>query len=95
MDISVTDAPDSSRYEARHGDTTVGSAEYRLEGDRIVFTHTKVDDELEGEGVGGQLARGALDDARRRGLSVVPECSFIREWIDRHDDYADLVAEGS
>lgn len=94
MDISVTDAPDASRYEARAGDRTAGYADYRLEGDdRIVFHHTKVEDEFEGEGVGSRLAQGALDDVRRRGLSVVPQCSFIRGWIDKHEDYADLVAD--
>ncbi len=58
----------------------------------ITFTHTEVGDAFEGRGVGGQLARRALDDARARGLRVQPRCSFIRSWIDRHDDYQDLVA---
>ena len=30
-------------------------------------------------------------DARARGLKVRPLCPFIRGWIKRHDDYADLV----
>lgn len=94
MDITVTDAPDASRYEAHAGGRTAGYAEYRLEGDdRIVFSHTKVEDEFEGEGVGSRLAQWVLDDARRRGLSVVPQCPFIRDWIDKHEDYADLVAD--
>lgn len=34
--------------------------------------------------VGSALARSALDDVRSRGLSVVPLCSFVTSWIERH-----------
>jgi predicted GNAT family acetyltransferase len=60
----------------------------------LVFTHTEVDPDHEGEGVGSTLVRGALDDARRRGMPVVPRCPFVRAWIERHPDYADVRADG-
>jgi GCN5-related N-acetyl-transferase len=42
---------------------------------------------------GGRLARAALDDARARGLVVMPFCPFIAAYIERHlDEYGDLVA---
>jgi predicted GNAT family acetyltransferase len=41
--------------------------------------------------VGSTLVRGALDDVRAHGLRVVPRCSFVRGYIERHPDYADLV----
>ena len=88
----VADAPDARRYEARVDGELAGFAQYRLSEGLITFTHTEVDDAFEGRGVGGQLARAALDDARSRGLTVRPACSFIRSWIERHEDYQDLVA---
>ncbi|MDP9407389.1 MAG: N-acetyltransferase [Actinomycetota bacterium] len=91
MDISVEDNGAAARYEARAGDELAGSAEYRLSDGTVTFTHTVVDDAFEGQGVGSALARRALDDARERGLGVVPQCSFIRDWIDKHPDYQDLV----
>ena len=91
MDLTVTDAPEAGRYEARAGDRVLGQAAYQREGDRVVFTHTEVDPESEGSGVGSTLVRGALDDVRARGRRAVPRCSFVRAWIDRHPDYADLV----
>jgi hypothetical protein len=36
---------------------------------------------------------GALDDIRARGLQVVPICPFVRAYIRRHPDDADLVVE--
>ena len=91
MSFTVTDHPEASRYELHDGSTLAGVANYHLRPDSIIFTHTKVSDEYEGQGAGSQLAREALDDARRRGLRVVPRCPFIAGWIERHPDYADLV----
>ena len=87
----MQDAPESSRYEIRDGDRVLGHAAYRREPGRVVFTHTEVDPDTEGSGVGGKLVRGALDDVRSRGERVVAQCSFVRGWIERHEDYADLV----
>jgi hypothetical protein len=41
--------------------------------------------------VGGALARHSLDEARRRGLVVMPICPFYQGWIQRHPEYHDLV----
>lgn len=89
--IDVADHPDQKRYEVRSDSQLAGSVEYRLRPGRIVFTHTEIDDAFEGQGLGGKLARAALDDARARGLRVTPLCPFIAEWIRRHPDYAELV----
>lgn len=67
-------------------------AAYQLECDTIVFTHTLVPKKLEGRGVGSKLIRGALDAARDRGLKVVPQCPFVKAYIDRHAEYRDLLA---
>ncbi|QBI54014.1 GNAT family N-acetyltransferase [Streptomonospora litoralis] len=95
MDIEVADAPERNRYEARTGDGAgvAGYVDYRMADGRAVLTHTEVDSAYEGQGVGGALVRGALDDVRDRGLSVDPVCPFVKGWIDRHPDYADLVDE--
>lgn len=92
-EIDVADAPENSRYEARIDGELAGFADYVLREGRIVFTHTEVDDAFAGRGVGSALARGALDDVRRGDRAVVPMCSFIKGWIDKHPDYADLVAD--
>jgi uncharacterized protein len=91
MSITVTDVPDKGRWEAREGDTLAGLAAYRRTDDLVIFTHTVVEDDFAGRGVGGLLARAALDSAREQGLRVRPDCPFIAEWISRHPDYEDLV----
>jgi uncharacterized protein len=93
-DVDVADNPAEHRYEARDGDGTVlGFSAYRRSGDVVVITHTEVDDSQEGQGVGSVLVRGALDDIRASGRTVRPQCPFVRAWIDRHEEYADLVSD--
>jgi predicted GNAT family acetyltransferase len=89
--IEISDNAADSRYELRIGGELAGIAVYRLAPGRIVFTHTEVLPEFEGHGVGGRLARYALDDARARGLQVVARCPFIAEYIRRHPDYQELL----
>ncbi len=91
MDLDLTDNPEQHRYEAHDGETLAGFASYILTGEMIVFSHTEVDPSYEGRGVGSSLARTGLDDARRRGLSVMPLCPFIHAWISKHPEYTDLV----
>jgi hypothetical protein len=91
-DVVVTDNREQNRYEARLDGELAGFAEYHLTRSSIVFTHTLVHDGFAGQGVGGTLARAALDDVRAKGeRDVVPVCVFIHGWIDDHPEYADLV----
>ena len=91
MDLTVTDVPDRSRYEARFGDQVAGFAMYKLADRLVVLTHTEVDPQYEGQGVGGRLVQAALDDVRSRGLHVLPVCPFAKAWLGRHRDYSDVV----
>ncbi|MDA8371115.1 MAG: GNAT family N-acetyltransferase [Nocardiopsaceae bacterium] len=91
MDLQVKHVPLNMRYEAVDGDRVAGSVMYTPSDGVLVLTHTKVDPSYEGQGVGGTLVRGALDDVRSRGLAVVPRCPFVQGWINRHPEYVDLV----
>ncbi|EWY37170.1 hypothetical protein N825_21525 [Skermanella stibiiresistens SB22] len=72
-------------------DGTVAFIKYMMRDDAIVLVHTEVPDALSGHGVGSKLVRGTLDDIRRRGLKVVPSCTFVRGFLDKHPEYQDLV----
>jgi predicted GNAT family acetyltransferase len=91
MTRAVIDVPEKSRFEIHVDGKPAGLAVYQLHDGTITFLHTEIDDAYEGQGLGGTLVREALDTARARGLAVLPECPFVRGWIQRHDDYADLV----
>jgi uncharacterized protein len=90
--MSVRDVPERSRYEITVDGRLAGHADYHDKGEVRVFVHTEVDDAFEGHGVGSTLAREALDDVRASGRTLVPRCPFIRAYIERHHEYADLVS---
>ncbi|WP_017614515.1 GNAT family N-acetyltransferase [Nocardiopsis salina] len=91
MATEVVNRPDERRYEIISDGEVAGYSEYILTNDLMTFTHTEIDTAFEGKGLGGTLVRGALDDVRGRGLSVLPLCPFVKGWIERHPDYVDLV----
>jgi uncharacterized protein len=91
-ELQVTDNSDEGRYEARLGGELAGRLFYREESEGVVLVHTEVLERFEGQGIGGRLVAGALDDIRARGLSVTPRCPFAAAYIERHPEYADLVA---
>ena len=91
-DVTVRDNPGESRFEAYVDGQLAGFSAYLLSDDVITFTHTEVDNAFEGQGVGSTLVRGELDAVRETGgLRVRPSCPFVRAWIDKHPDYADLT----
>ena len=53
-----------------------------------MFTHTEIDAACEGRGFGTRLVRGALENARREGLHVLPLCPFVAAIVRRHPEYA-------
>lgn len=91
-DVQVENNPAKHRYEAVVDGAVAGCAFYRERPGTVVITHTEVGDEWEGQGVASSLIAGALDDIRARGLTVTPFCAFTRGYIERHPEYADLVA---
>ena len=89
----VTDNEAAGRYElAVEGRTAF--LDYAREGRRVVLVHTEVPPELEGRGYGTRLVRGVLDRARASGEKVVPRCAFVKAFLERHPDYADVVRDG-
>ncbi|OKJ16082.1 GNAT family N-acetyltransferase [Kitasatospora sp. CB01950] len=92
MEPQVSDNIEQSRFEIRTDAGLAGFAEYqRRDGGQIAFVHTVIDPAFEGQGLGGKLARAALDTVRGRGEAVLPYCPFIRGWIAKHPEYVDLV----
>jgi predicted GNAT family acetyltransferase len=89
---TVSDNRTEGRYEIHEGDQLAGFAEYDLAQHTISFTHTEVDPGFSGRGLARQLVTEALDDARQRGLAVLPFCPYVRKVIaDEPGRFLDLV----
>ncbi|MFP5388962.1 MAG: GNAT family N-acetyltransferase [Thermoleophilia bacterium] len=92
--VAIADDTDSQRYVIRVGDRRAGLLRYRLHPESIDLVHTEIYEEFEGRGLGTQLISFALQDARERGLAVLPFCSFVNDYIQHHRQYVGLVPEG-
>lgn len=90
MTDTVLNNTDKNRYELSV-DGHLAATYYRVADGVITFIHTEVPDALAGRGVGAKLVKGALDQVRAAGLKVVPQCPFVRAYIEKHPDYADLL----
>jgi predicted GNAT family acetyltransferase len=87
----VIDNTAQNRFEMETG-AGLAFATYRLRDGLIEIRHTEVPSEIEGRGFGSQLVRGVLENARSRGLKVVPRCPFVAAYMRRHQDFEDLRA---
>ena len=78
------------RYELAV-DGHIAATYYEIDGNIITFVHTEVPPELGGKGIGSKLIRGALDQVRAEGFKVIPQCPFVKAFIDKNADYQDLL----
>jgi uncharacterized protein len=91
MPSAVRDDPALSRFELDANSVT-GIANYKLAGGVMTFTHTEVPPQARGGGIASQLMEGALEAVRARGLKIVPRCSFVRAYLEKHPEFNDLLA---
>jgi hypothetical protein len=91
--IVVADAPERERYEIALGGEPAGYSVYRQRPGLIAFVHTEIDGRFQGRGLADRLIRFALEDARARGLAVLPFCPFVKAFIERHDEFRELVPD--
>lgn len=90
---TVADNPAASRYELHVNSVLAGFSDYRLRGNAMSITHTEVKPAFQGAHLATRLTRFSLDDARKRGLDVLPYCPYTSAWIRKHPDYIDLVPQ--
>lgn len=90
-DIAVRHNAAESRFEATV-DGQLSVADYQLREGEMVMTHTYVPPTLRGRGIAEKLVRAALEHAKKEQLRVVPACSYVDVFIQRHAEYRTLVA---
>ncbi len=95
MPHEVVDNVPESRFEVHVDGQMVGLLDYRLRSTKIVFTHTEVQPEHEGKGLAAAMVKRALQESRDAGLRVVPLCPYVKTYIDRHPEYADLLDDSA
>lgn len=90
--LEVTHNPAENRFETWI-DGQLSKLDYMEDGDTIVMMHVGVNPQHRGQGVAGKLTQVALDYASDKSFRVVPMCSYVRVYIQRHPNYSELTKQ--
>ncbi|WP_436516644.1 GNAT family N-acetyltransferase [Ekhidna sp. To15] len=92
IEIENEEQESKGAYFIKKEGEKVAEMTYSIAGtDRIIIDHTEVDDSMRGTGVGEEMVRRAVDDARRKGISIVPLCPFARSVFNKNEELRDVL----
>lgn len=96
MTTDKTGAPtevsaESDRYTISVDGQRAGFTEFVDHDAQRIFPHTEVDDQFSGRGLGSILVKEALENTREAGKRIVPVCSMVAAFIDKHPEFSDIT----
>jgi predicted GNAT family acetyltransferase len=91
--VTVRHNPAEQRFEAPV-DGHLAVASHRAEGAMLRMFHTEVPPALGGRGIAAALVQAAFVHAEANGLRIVPACSYVRSYMQKHPDTQKLLPEG-
>ena len=94
--IEITHEGNEARGEYRAqvpGRNAVARLTWKAMGPARVADHTLVPPEIGGRGVAAALVDALVEDARRQGFTIVPQCSYVEAQFRRHPEWAELRAQ--
>ena len=92
MPEKVIHYPNRQRFELKSGTGEPAILTYHTSGDNVVMDHTFVPPAMRGRGIASVLTHDALLEARRLSWKIVPDCSYVETYIQRHPEFANLLA---
>ncbi len=92
MSTSVTRQSEPDRYEIAVDGKVAGFTQFTDRGDRRIFPHTEIGEEFGGQGLAGVLVEQALTATREDGKTIVAVCPYVKKWLGKHDEFADIVS---
>ena len=91
MDIEVKQDKENKRFVAEvEGHTAYLS--YNIFNDKINFSSTFTPPEFRGKGIAKIIVEYAFNYAKDNDLKVIPTCSYVQAFVERNDNYKDLLA---
>ncbi|MDJ0358957.1 GNAT family N-acetyltransferase [Rhodococcus sp. H29-C3] len=88
---TIVDAPDHHRYEIHVDGQRAGFAAYIDADNQRIFHHTEIDDQHSGQGLAAKLISAALSRTQADGKRIVPVCSYVAAYVEKHHDFDDTL----
>lgn len=79
--LKVIDNVEARRYEGRLSGELAGVCDYIRDGQQLILPHTETMPQYRGRGIADTIVAYALADAERRGLTVIPQCWFVEQYM--------------
>lgn len=89
--VSIARQSGPDRFEITIDDEVAGFAEFVDHDGQRIFHHTEIDDRFGGKGFAGKVVAHGLDATRDDGKRIVPVCPYVERFVQKHDDWSDLV----
>lgn len=81
------------RTAAYEGQDMVGECTYYVIGEVWAIDHTFVNSAYAGQGIAGRLVDELLNQARSKGVKVIPICSYVKSVFEKKAQYKDLLCK--
>lgn len=90
--IKQTEEQENGEFHLQSGEDKLGSLRYLIFcSGRMVLIHTEVVRELAGQGFARKLLDRSTDEARNRGLRILPQCPYAKKIMYRYREQYDDV----
>ena len=89
----ITNNTAESRFEITVDGKLAGFTDYQDKCNVRNFNHTEVFEEFRGRGLSKPLIKFSLDHARENDLQILPTCPAYEKFLQKNEEYQDLVAE--
>jgi predicted GNAT family acetyltransferase len=89
--MNVRHDPETHQFRLPSGQGEARLSYRVVDADTLDFSSTYVEPGRRGRGLAAEVVRAGLDHARREGKRVIPSCSYVRAFLQRHPEYADLT----
>lgn len=57
------------------------------------YKHTYVPPQLRGQGIAGKIVKQALEFAKQNNYKIIPTCSYVASYLNRHSELKIVVAD--
>ncbi|NOH96061.1 GNAT family N-acetyltransferase [Vibrio sp. 99-70-13A1] len=84
---------DQSQMTVHLEDESFALIKYQQNGDVLHINSTRIPDALQGKGYGKVMMETMLTEVDKKGLSIVPVCSYVVHYMSRNPQWSHLLAE--
>ncbi|AJR06202.1 hypothetical protein H744_1c1177 [Photobacterium gaetbulicola Gung47] len=66
---------------------------YQISGNVLTVDHSSVPEALRGQGYAGTMLEAVLETIAQEGYKIIPQCSYVVHYMNKHDEWQHLLAE--